>query len=276
MNNDGIIFSRDWWQVARRIRSDADRARYLMAILDYAYDGTEPADEQLDVLTLQARMYIDRQREAYAEKVEKTRASARARYAKDANACGRMRTHADEGNQSLNLIKSSIKEKESADALSKKKAQQAAPGASRNFFTDDLETDTLPSEHQAEKEKGSAEKEKEPDVLPVEVVTVRPRRAPSRSAPAFVPPTVAEVAAYCAERQNGIDAEEFVAVYAQAGWRLKGGRPMKDWKSAVITWEKYRKRNLINEHTSNYDREKARRDAEFARYFGPGGPGRHE
>ena len=180
-----------------------------------------------------------------------------------------MRTHADEGNQSLNLnlIKSSIKEKESADALSKKKAQQAAPGASRNFFTDDSETDTLPSEHQAEKEKGSAEKEKEPDVVPVEVVTVRPRRAPSRDAPRFQPPTVQEVAEYCRQRQNGIDAEEFVAAYQQSGWRLKGGAAMKDWRAAVINWEKYRKRHAIHGNTSNYDNDKSVRDAAFADYW---------
>jgi hypothetical protein len=53
----------------------------------------------------------------------------------------------------------------------------------------------------------------------------------------FQPPTVDEVAAYCAERKNGIDAEAFVASYASKGWRV-GRSPMRDWKSAVVTWEK--------------------------------------
>lgn len=55
----------------------------------------------------------------------------------------------------------------------------------------------------------------------------------------FVPPSVEDVSAYCMERQNGIDPEEFVAFYASKGWRV-GTSPMKSWKSAVITWEKKR------------------------------------
>ncbi|WP_304048884.1 DUF6291 domain-containing protein [Desulfovibrio piger] len=52
----------------------------------------------------------------------------------------------------------------------------------------------------------------------------------------FVPPTVEEVAAYCRERDNGIDPEAFVDFYTAKGW-LVGKSPMKDWRSAVRTWE---------------------------------------
>lgn len=55
----------------------------------------------------------------------------------------------------------------------------------------------------------------------------------------FVPPTVAEVAAYCAERKNGIDAETFVNHYAARDWFVKGSK-IKNWKACVITWEKNR------------------------------------
>ena len=51
------------------------------------------------------------------------------------------------------------------------------------------------------------------------------------------PPSVSEVAAYCAERKNGIDAEAFVAFYESKGW-LIGKNEMRDWKAAVRTWEK--------------------------------------
>ena len=54
---------------------------------------------------------------------------------------------------------------------------------------------------------------------------------------AFVAPTVEEVAAYCKERNNGLDAEAFVAFYASKGWMV-GKNKMKDWRQAVITWEK--------------------------------------
>lgn len=52
-----------------------------------------------------------------------------------------------------------------------------------------------------------------------------------------IPPSVQEVEAYCKERKNGIDAEHFIAFYEARGWML-GKSKMKNWKSAVITWEK--------------------------------------
>ena len=53
----------------------------------------------------------------------------------------------------------------------------------------------------------------------------------------FTPPTFDEVAAYCLERQNNVDAQRFVDFYAAKGWRV-GNQPMKDWKAAVRTWER--------------------------------------
>lgn len=53
----------------------------------------------------------------------------------------------------------------------------------------------------------------------------------------FVKPSIEEVAAFCRERNNGIDPEEFVAFYDSKGWMV-GKSPMKDWKAAIITWEK--------------------------------------
>ena len=53
----------------------------------------------------------------------------------------------------------------------------------------------------------------------------------------FVPPTVDDVFSYCLYRKNGIDAQAFVAFYASKGWKV-GNQPMKDWKQAIITWER--------------------------------------
>lgn len=54
-------------------------------------------------------------------------------------------------------------------------------------------------------------------------------------------PTVEEVAEYCAERKNGIDARHFVDYYSQQGWKLSNGNPMKDWRAAVRNWERREK-----------------------------------
>lgn len=58
-----------------------------------------------------------------------------------------------------------------------------------------------------------------------------------KTAKRFTPPTVEEVQAYCQERRNNIDPEQFVDFYASKGWKV-GNNSMKDWKACVRTWEK--------------------------------------
>ena len=53
----------------------------------------------------------------------------------------------------------------------------------------------------------------------------------------FVPPTEEEVALYCIERRNHVNAQKFVDYYSSNGWKV-GRNPMKDWKAAVRTWER--------------------------------------
>lgn len=64
----------------------------------------------------------------------------------------------------------------------------------------------------------------------------------TRESKVFQKPTVDEVRAYCQERHNKVDAEQFVDFYESKGWRI-GSDPMKDWKAAVRTWEKRRQDN---------------------------------
>ena len=53
----------------------------------------------------------------------------------------------------------------------------------------------------------------------------------------FTPPTVEDVASYCRERGNAVDAQRFVDFYTASGW-MRGKTPVKDWKACVRTWEK--------------------------------------
>lgn len=62
----------------------------------------------------------------------------------------------------------------------------------------------------------------------------------------FTPPTLEEVQAYCAERNNNIDPQHFLDYYTSNGW-LVGKNKMKDWKAAVRTWE----RNGYSSNKSN-------------------------
>lgn len=65
-----------------------------------------------------------------------------------------------------------------------------------------------------------------------------PTNVGTKKSSAFHAPTVEEVRAYCLERNNGIDPEAFCNYYENRGWYLSKGIKMRDWKRAVITWEK--------------------------------------
>lgn len=53
----------------------------------------------------------------------------------------------------------------------------------------------------------------------------------------FQKPSVEEVAAYCAERGNKVDAQAFCDFYESKGWKV-GNSAMKDWRACVRTWER--------------------------------------
>lgn len=53
----------------------------------------------------------------------------------------------------------------------------------------------------------------------------------------FKKPSLDDVKNYCILRNNNIDAEAFIAFYESKGWMV-GSNKMKNWKQAIITWEK--------------------------------------
>lgn len=91
---------------------------------------------------------------------------------------------------------------------------------------------------------GYGEIEKE---LEIELDT-KAKKSPTK-AKRFVKPTLSEIEQYCIERNNNIDAEAFYSYYESIGWKV-GKNSMKNWKFAVITWEKRAKKNE-NKYTKN-------------------------
>lgn len=75
----------------------------------------------------------------------------------------------------------------------------------------------------------------------------------------FVPPTVEEVKAYCEERRNSVDPIAFWNFYAGKGWMV-GKSKMKNWKSAIITWEQ-REKGEAKKNNSAYSQRDAKEKA---------------
>ena len=102
----------------------------------------------------------------------------------------------------------------------------------------------------ADKKRRNAELEKEKE------------KEKSKSINKFKRPKVEEIAAYCLERKNSVDAQTFFDHYEANGW-LRGKNKIKDWKACVRTWEKNQEqRNSGNGRfkTANDDRAERRVD----------------
>lgn len=83
--------------------------------------------------------------------------------------------------------------------------------------------------------------------------TRKEEKARAPSSRRFTPPTVDEVAAYCRERGNAVDAQRFVDFYASKGWKV-GSSGMKDWHAAVRNWERQdNTKNGGGKNGGNYD-----------------------
>ncbi|CAN8141011.1 hypothetical protein THIOSC13_420001 [uncultured Thiomicrorhabdus sp.] len=53
----------------------------------------------------------------------------------------------------------------------------------------------------------------------------------------FIRPSYEEVKAYCDERKNSVDPQKFLDHYDANGWVQGKGKPIKDWKACIRTWE---------------------------------------
>ena len=64
-----------------------------------------------------------------------------------------------------------------------------------------------------------------------------PEEAKKESDGTDIPPSAEAVIAYCTERKSTVDPAKFISYYQEKGWTVKG-EPMKNWHSAIATWER--------------------------------------
>lgn len=200
-----LTLSRDWLDMLDGLPDDSARWTVLKAVAGYALDGTEP-----DGLT-------------------------------------------DAENGIFRIMKNTIRERERKLRYITKRRRKpstvastvAPPQPSTVASTVDAPNpSTVDGQPVEEKEKNQKKKETPPYELPETLERVKGGAGESKPDPPkaekrkiFTPPKVEDVAAYCRERNNTIDPQQFVDFYTMKGWRV-GKETMKDWKAAVRTWER--------------------------------------
>ncbi|MDR0754583.1 MAG: DUF4373 domain-containing protein [Prevotellaceae bacterium] len=71
----------------------------------------------------------------------------------------------------------------------------------------------------------------------------------SENAKRFTPPSLSEVENYISEKKYSVDAEAFIAFYTAKDWYI-GKNKMKDWRAALITWQKREKNHETNKRNT--------------------------
>lgn len=57
----------------------------------------------------------------------------------------------------------------------------------------------------------------------------------------FTPPTLEEVEAYCKERNSPVSPKDFFDYFDTGHWIDSKGKPVRNWKQKIITWENHAK-----------------------------------
>ncbi len=86
-----------------------------------------------------------------------------------------------------------------------------------------------------------------------------------KKAAGFVPPTLEEVEAYCAERNSPVNAETFFNYFQEGNWKDSKGNQVRNWKQKIITWEKMDRQQAARpakKSTLDEDLERIRRWAD--------------
>lgn len=191
-----VIFYNEWYETIKEL-PDEERLKVYDAIMQFSFEEVEPTDKFVKAATALIFKGIKRTWAQYDEKCERNRQNVMNRWRKRI---------------------------EAADATAVNEPIRSNTTATYNDsnYDSDNENDSEPTTV------GDKKKEKTSNEVTKKVASTQVRR--------FKKPTVEEVRAYCEERGNYVDAQQFVNFYESKGW-LIGKTPMKDWKAAVRTWE---------------------------------------
>lgn len=208
MGKDSFILYKSFFGPISKL-SDRQLGRLFRAIYEYNISGVVSVEEDIEMAFQFFKNQFDIDEMKYQSKVERNRENGR-----------------------RGGIQKAENDKVKADGSGTKRMLANASECQRNLANLAYNDNENDNDKDIEKENNSSE-------------LLKKKPTPKQQASKFVKPQVAEVDAYCKERNNGVDAEKFCSYYEANGWKV-GRNPMKDWKAAVRTWERNRSTTSAN------------------------------
>lgn len=203
MGKDSFILYKSFFGPISKL-SDRQLGRLFRAIYEYNISGVVSVEEDIEMAFQFFKNQFDIDEMKYQSKVERNRENGR-----------------------RGGIQKAENDKVKADGSETKRMLANASECQRNLANLAYNDNENDNDKDIEKENNSSE-------------LLKKKPTPKQQASKFVKPQVADVDAYCKERNNGVDAEKFCSYYEANGWKV-GRNPMKDWKAAVRTWERTQK-----------------------------------
>lgn len=199
---DSITITREWFTMLESLPTVQSRWNVLYAAARFAFDGVKPDGlneiEKAIFAIIKPKLLRTRQNARYYSSHSKTSTESATESATESDAESVENFDSD----SLFNIKENqgiFKQDNTIDSFKVLKKEKEIKSSTNSIMR--------------EKDKSSPEKRK-----------------------IFVPPTLEEVRAYCKERRNAVNPEEFYAYYQCKDWQVGRSR-MKDWRAAVRYWE---------------------------------------
>ena len=199
MNKDSFVFYRSFYDAIQNIPKDSQLELYS-ALFEYAFNGEEPE-------------FSDGIAKALFVLIKPNIDSANARY----------QANYENG-------------KKGGRPKEKPKENQNKTQRKPNRNPDKTESKAKPNLNVDEDVDVNVDVDEDVNVNEDENVDVD-KNTPKRGR--FVPPTLEEIKAYCAQRKNNVDAKKFYDYFTASGWYDSKGNKVKSWKQKIITWEGY-------------------------------------
>lgn len=238
MAKNSIIFYRDWADMLLRLPEQM-RHKAVDAILAYISNGEEPTDPEVAYGVFMAiRAHIERDANKYDQVCKKRAESGRRGGIKKAKNL----SNVTKSKQDLANVAIATKSKQNKQDLANV-ADNDNDNENDNDITNNIKINNN------------------------NINIIAPKKI-------FKPPTIAEVKDYIATKEYTIDAEAFIAYYDSNGWMV-GRHKMKNWKAALVTWQKRNQNERINNNrtTAQQDRDKAFANHIFNKIAGSGSGG---
>lgn len=219
-----FAFFANFKETADKLPDDL-RLKFYDALTDYVFKGVEPEDAIISALITAVKPNLD---------TEDKRGGAR-----EGAGAPKGNRNAIKNNQNYNFDNIKNNQINQNQSKSIKDNQIQSNEIKNNQVLPKEKEKNPPNNPQENKNKIYISPSSTTDVVVTPLIEADVKKPPKSKASIFQPPTLKDIESYIAERkcEAVVDAKKFFDYFEAGGWHDSEGKPVKNWKQKLITWE---------------------------------------